>query len=122
LTSGLEGLTDQVSELLDKVNALPLEELAESANESLVTLDELLSSESLQGLPASLQDTLASLRDALDGLSGDSSLQEELIVVLAEFNLTLDSFRELMTTLNDQPNSIVFPRAPAPDPIPPSGQ
>lgn len=121
LPSGLEGLETQVSELLDKINALPLERLARSATNAIDSADDLLSSEGLQRLPESLETTLAELRVVLAGVSANSELQDRLIRTLAEFDHTLQSFRQLLDTLDEQPNSIIFDRVHTDDPVPPAG-
>lgn len=121
LPSGLEGLEFQVSELLDKLNDLPLDELAKSATETIQSADRLLASQSVQELPATLEATLADLREVIDDFSADSALQDRLILALAELDYSLRSIRELATTLNERPNSIVFDRPHAPDPVPPPG-
>ena len=75
----------------------------------------------MQQLPNSLDATLGDLREALDGVSADSSLQEGAQVTLVELDHTLRRLRELIETLNEQPNAIIFSRAPSDDPVPPSG-
>jgi paraquat-inducible protein B len=101
ISSGLEGLQQKVATLLDKLNALPLEDVAASADQTIQELDRtvaearlLLASQELQSLPASLQESLA------------------------ELDTTLQSVRQLATTLEQQPNSLIFSREPEMDPEP----
>jgi paraquat-inducible protein B len=103
-SSGLESIQQQVAALLDKLNALPLEDVAASADETIQELDRtvaearlLLASQELQSLPASLQESLA------------------------EFDSTLQSVRQLASTLEQQPNSLIFSREPEMDPQPLAG-
>lgn len=121
LPSGLEGLEHQVSELLDKLNDMPIEELAASAVDAIESANRLLASQSMRDLPASLDATLAGIRSTLAGLSADSALQENLLAALVELDHVLHSFRKLANTLNEQPNSLVFARRISPDPVPPAG-
>ena len=121
VAGGLEGLEHQLTQVLDKVNALPLEDLAGSAAGAIRSLDELLSSDALRELPASVDATLAEVRDALSGISEDSELQAGLRHTLAELDTTLGGLQDLMKTINDQPNSIIFSRDGVSDPIPPAG-
>ena len=119
--SGLEGLEYQVSELLDKLNDMPIEELAESAVAAVESANRLLASQSIQELPASLDATLAEIRSTLAGLSEDSPLQENLLAAVVELDVMLRSVGKLANTLNEQPNSLVFARRVSPDPVPPAG-
>jgi paraquat-inducible protein B len=104
IPSGLEGIQQQVAALLDKLNALPLEDVAVSADQTIQELEGtiaelrmLVASEELQSLPASLEETLA------------------------ELDRTLQSIDGLATTLSDQPNSLIFSREPEIDPEPMAG-
>jgi len=111
IPSGLEGIQVQVISLLEKLNSLPLERIARSADgtlrgagKTMVELDStlqelrvLLASQGIQTLPKSLEDSLA------------------------ELNRTLRSLEGLAGTLEAQPNSLIFPRAHQADPEPPVG-
>lgn len=104
ISSGLEGIQQQVASLLTKLNALPLEEVAASADRTVEELERtiaelrlLLASEDLQSLPASLEATLAKLDRSLQSVEG------------------------LATTLSDQPSSLIFSREPEKDPEPTAG-
>jgi paraquat-inducible protein B len=101
ISSGLEGIEQRVASLLDKLNALPLEDVAASADQTIQELERttaelrvLLASDELQSLPASLDATLAELARTLQSVAG------------------------LATTLSDQPNSLIFPSEPERDPEP----
>jgi paraquat-inducible protein B len=103
-SSGLEGIQQQVAALLDKLNALPLQDIAVSADQTVQELERtiaelrvLVASEELQSVPASLETSLA------------------------ELDRTLESVRQLATTLEDQPNSLIFSREPERDPEPMAG-
>lgn len=100
-SSGLEGIQQQIAALLEKLNALPLEDVAVSADRTVQELERtiaelrvLLASEELQSIPASLEASLA------------------------ELDRTLQSVGYLATTLSDQPNSLIFSREPEKDPEP----
>lgn len=111
IAGGLEGIELRVTRLLDKLNALPLEDVARTADGTLgsaeATLDEvrravvdlraMLESEGVRNLPASL----------------DASLEE--------LNRTLRGVSALAQTLDEQPNALIFPRDATPDPEPPAG-
>ena len=111
----------RLSALLDKLNALPLEELLDGADQLLANVDVIVASEDMQSLPASLEATLAELRDMLDSVSTDSAMQERLRRTMTEFDRTLKSLRDLLETLEEQPNALIFSREPGEDPQPPAG-
>ncbi|MBW2244553.1 MAG: intermembrane transport protein PqiB [Deltaproteobacteria bacterium] len=108
ISSGLEGLQHQVSALLAKLNALPLESIVastddavQSANDAVKEMERavasvgaLLQSENVQGLPESLEATLA------------------------ELDRTLRQFSELAASLEAEPSSLIFSRDPRLDPEP----
>ena len=122
LATGLEGLETQVSDLLDKINALPLDRLARSATNAVDSAGEFLASDGLQQLPVSLEATLAELRSVMNDVSANSELQERLGRTLIEFDHTLQSLRQLLDTLEEQPSSIIFDRVHSEDPVPPAGE
>ena len=89
LQSGLEGLEYQLSQLLDKLNGMPIEQLANSAAGVIESTDRLLASQSMQELPAALDETLAGVRTTLVSFSGESVLQERLVASLVELDRSL---------------------------------
>ncbi|MBW2315925.1 MAG: intermembrane transport protein PqiB [Deltaproteobacteria bacterium] len=121
IESGLGGIQVRVTSLLDKLNALPVEDLLDKADQILADVDALVASPSAQELPASLDATLVELRSVLDSVSGDSAMQGRLLRTMTELDRTLAALRQLLRTLDDQPNSVIFSREPAADPIPPAG-
>jgi paraquat-inducible protein B len=122
IPGGLEGVQQKLFALLDKLNALPLEDLTASAAGAIANLKTVLESESMQELPLSLDRTLADLQRALDTVSPNSALHEHLLRTLTELNRTLASLRRLLATLDDKPNSVIFSREPPSDPEPAAGK
>jgi paraquat-inducible protein B len=103
ISSGLEGIERRVATLLDKLNALPLEEATVSAadtldelNRTAASLNAVLKSGEVQALPFALESTLA------------------------ELDRTLRQVRELAESLEEQPSSLLFAREPKLDPEPPA--
>jgi paraquat-inducible protein B len=121
IAGGLEGIQVRLSTLLDKLNALPLGELLDRVDRLLADVDAIVASEDMQSLPASLEGTLAQLRDTLNSVSADSAMQERLLRTITEFDRTLQSLRGLLETLEEQPNALIFNREPGEDPRPPAG-
>ncbi len=122
IPSGLGGLEQRLSHLLDTVNALPLEETVASLQGSLASLDKLLASKGVQELPAQLDQTLEQLQVTVASFSGDSELQERLLPTVSELERTLASLRQMLDKLDRQPNALIFDRgAQSDDPQPPAG-
>ncbi len=125
IDSGLAQLDQKVNALLDSVNALPLADTVASANtaiaslnENLASLQSILENQSTQQLPANLNQTLQELRDAVSGLAPNSQAYQSLNSSLLSLNRTLGNLELLTRTLSAQPNAVLLPSAPAPDPIP----
>ena len=130
--SGLGRIEHQVANLLDKLNALPVETTVANANTALAALDDTLLSltatvDSLKGIldedstkafTGELNQTLVALREAAAGLSPESSTGDSLSDSLFELNRALRNLEELTRTLSDQPNALVFPIDAPVDPIP----
>jgi paraquat-inducible protein B len=125
IDSGLAQLDQKVNALLDNINALPLADTVASANNAIATLNQnlaslqlLLENQSTQQLPANLDQTLQELRDAVDNLSPDSRAGQSLNSSLLSLNRTLGNLETLTRTLSGQPNAVLLPSSPVPDPIP----
>ena len=111
--------------MLDKINALPLEDTVGSANAALANLDrtlaslnKVLSDQSTQQLPAELDQTLEDLQGALKGFSPESEVYQSIQSSLLRLNRTLGNVESLTRTLSGQPNAALLPSDPKPDPIP----
>ena len=122
---GLARLTDQVSDLLDKVNALPLEEMVSTANETITELQHalqdvraLLASDGIQNLPARLDAALLQLNYALANFSEESGFSERLARLMIEATTTLKSVQDVAESLEQNPNALIFPTRLPPDPQP----
>jgi paraquat-inducible protein B len=132
IPSGLGRLEQQIGNLLDKLNSLPLEPMIASANTALGTMDgtmasltatldslqQILEKEGTKALPGELNQTLAELRKSLASLSPDSAVGQSLSNSVFELNRTLRNLEELTRTLSEKPNSLVFPTENSADPIP----
>lgn len=102
--SGLEGIEQNVTQLLRKLNDLPLEKVAGSAD---ATLRELTAA-------------VAELRSLVAGRAVQG-LPSAVAASLDELDRTLMSVRALATALEDQPSSLLFSPDPVPDPEPRAG-
>jgi paraquat-inducible protein B len=121
IASGLTGLEQKLSGVLDKVNALPLADTLGRIEETLTSLNASLASEDTRSVPESLNATLAELTAVLGSVSAESALQERLLDTVGELDRTLEHFGNLLDTLDEQPNALIFNRDPPKDPLPPAG-
>ena len=111
VAGGLEGIEQRVVRLLDKLNALPLDDVTRSADATLRSAD---------GMLGELEQTVAELRLLL--ASDDvQALPRSIETTLAELDRTLRSLNALAKTLDDQPNALIFSRDHVKDPEPPAG-
>ena len=131
ITSGYVQLEAKISAILDKLNALPVEQaftdVAAAAGEAKATIAEarasldeikaaaaaarkMLEDPALGGLPAELNATVAELRRALDSLGPEGAMQGDLLRSLDELRAALRSFKAAATTIDEKPNSLLFGR------------
>ena len=123
ISGGLDQIQLSVTQLLKKLNALPLEKTLNKADNAIIQLDKslaamnkILRADETRSLPAQMNDTLSALKATLDGLSQESPMYEELNNSLYELNLTLKSMKELSLTLSD--SAALLPAAKTKDAIP----
>ncbi len=115
----------QVTALLEKLNALPLDQTITSINAALVELDgtlaslrQVVESQSTQDLPEELKVTMQKLQETIDGLSPNSPFYRNINATLLQLNRTLGNMESLTRTLSSQPNAVIMPSKLPDDPIP----
>jgi len=125
ISGGLAHIQVQISQLLDKINGLPLEGVLERAESAITELEGTLGalrrfaeSEGLQTLPITVQATLDELNEVLEGFDNHSEFQQELIRTIKELKSALQNVDSFAEQLSDKPNSLVFPQKQSPDPEP----
>jgi paraquat-inducible protein B len=125
IEGGLDQIMVKVNALLDKFNAMPLEDTVVSANSAIAELDKTLASlrviledQSTKDLPAELDATLRDLQVTLKGLSPESPVYENLNAALQQLNRTMGNLESLTRTLSAQPNAAIMPSNVPKDPIP----
>ncbi|MFV0278029.1 MAG: intermembrane transport protein PqiB, partial [Parahaliea sp.] len=128
-STGITRLSQQVSELLAKLNGLPLEQTIgdlnqtlENASNTLAAIERIAGDEAMAGLPARLDETLATFERTLESYATGSGFQRNIDSTLAELETTLRDINNLVRLLEDRPNALVFPVDREPDPQPRSGQ
>jgi len=131
-SGGLDQIGAQVSELLTKLNNLPLEPVLQGLETNLQTsqeaLDEvrkasaaiqrLVSDPAIQGAPGALNDTLKELRAALESFSEDSPLYREITNTLQSLDAVLNDLQPAVRTLRERPSALIFDRSGDEDPQP----
>ncbi|CAN5470745.1 intermembrane transport protein PqiB [soil metagenome] len=90
--SGLGELQEKATALLDKLNALPIEETVENATAAL----------------AEIKKTAATLQTTAGSYGKNAPLYQKLSETLRQLDETLRSLRTLTGTLERKPNSIIF--------------
>lgn len=125
IDNGLGQLQQKATAVLDMLNGLPLDETVtnanaaiESLNGTLESLDTLFDNQSTQNLPQQLEETLSDLRKAVAGLAPESQAYQSLNSSLSRLNRALANFETLSQTLVEQPNALILPTNPTPDPEP----
>lgn len=115
VNGGLGLLQLQLSQLLTKLNNLPLEPLLGEVHNVARDLGLLLSDPGTRAVPGTLRQSLADLSEALRGVSANGPAYREL-------NKLLRDLQPLIRTLDEQPNALIFNRPHSPDPEPRAAQ
>jgi len=133
ISTGLGRLEKQFSDLLEKLNSLPLENTVEGANNAVTSLDTtlktlaktlgsvdaILDQDSTRQLTQELSDTLAGLQKTLSSLTPNgASAFQSLSSSVNELNRTLSNLEKFTRTIADKPNALVLPAIIPADPIP----
>lgn len=121
---GLDEIQIQLTRLLEKFNALPLEHTVTELNgslkqlrQTLTEINKLAGNRDTQNLPAELNRSLQSLQQTLAGIQPDSPVYRDVQTTLQSIDRTLKEARPLINTLNEKPNALIFNHS-TPDPIP----
>lgn len=129
---GFAQIQAQVTDLLDKLNALEVEPLLTGldrnlqASESVLnevrnvsaSLNQLLSDPETQAVGGNLNATLNELRSTMQGLSPSSPAYQELTSAIERLDRLMRDLQPLTRTLNENPRALLFDNLDAQDPIP----
>mgnify|MGYP003635006387 FL=1 len=129
---GFAQIQAQVTDLLDKLNALEVEPLLTGldrnlqASESMLnevrdvsaSLNQLLNDPETQAIGGNLNATLDELRSTLQGLSPSSPAYQELTTAIERLDRLMRDLQPLTRTLNDNPRALLFDNLDTQDPIP----
>ncbi len=139
ISSGFAQLEAKLSAILDKIQALPLEDtmekIAAAADESATTIAEArktlkeleatvaaargtLEDPEFRALPADLRQTLAELEKSVASVGPEGSIQGDLARTLDELRAALRACISLATSIDEKPNSLIFGRESSGNPVP----
>lgn len=139
VSSGLAQLETKVTAILDKLQALPLDDtmdkIAKAAEEAATTvaaargtLDEInttaaaarkmLDDPEFRSIPADLRTTLDNLQKTIASIGPEGSIQGDLLRTLDELRGSLRSIKSLSTTIDEKPSSLLFGRESSGNPVP----
>lgn len=139
ISSGFAQMEAKLSAILDKIQALPLDEtmtkFATAADESTKTIAEMrgalkeiegaaaaarvtLEDPQFRDLPGDLKKTLGELEKSVASVGPDGAIQGDLLRTLDELRASLRSFKALTTTIDEKPSSLLFGKDTSGNPIP----
>jgi paraquat-inducible protein B len=122
VSGGLAQIQQRLMEALDKINNLPLNPMIEQATNTLsesqrtmkhlqTTLDnmnKITSSQSMQQLPADMQNTLRELNRSMQGFQPGSAAYNKMVADMQRLDQVLRELQPVLKTLNDKSNALVF--------------
>lgn len=133
--SGFGRIQESLVAVLEKIRTLPLEETVDNAsgalaeirttaaelNAAVASFQSLLASRETQELPGDLKESLLALRKTLEGFDQNSVVYRDLTEMIADLGGALRSIDSLATSIERNPNSLLFGR-PAGRVTPPRGK
>ena len=122
ISTGVEELEKKVSDLLDKLNGLPLNAVLtdadtmikqltltlENANHTVKDLNNILENQNTQQIPESIHSVLEELKSVLKGISPNSDFYQDLNETIKQLNATMRNIESLTYTMDTKPSSIIF--------------
>lgn len=145
VSSGLAQLEAKVTAILDKLQALPLDDtmrkIGTAADEAATTVADArtalkeieataaaarttLDDPRFRDLPGNLQATLEQMEKSVTSVGPEGAIQGDLLRTLDELRSALRAMKALTTTIDEKPNSLLFGKESSGNPIPraPSGK
>lgn len=132
VSGGFSQIQSQITDLLDKLNALEVEPLLAGLNSSLQasesmlnevrgvseSLNQLLSDPETRAVGGNLNATLNELQSTLQGVSPSSPAYQDLTSAIERLDRLMRDLQPLTRTLNDNPRALLFDNLDTQDPIP----
>ncbi|MDD0973768.1 intermembrane transport protein PqiB [Pseudomonas fontis] len=113
IPGSLQQLQEQFQALVEKVNALPIDRIANNLDRNLVELHKGLqqvNTKTLPGVQGTLQELSKTLQSANSTLADDSPQREKISQTMDELNRMSRSLRELSDYLSRHPESLLLGR------------
>ncbi len=132
VSGGLTQIQHKLTSVLDKINAMPLNPMIEQATNTLAesqrvmretqntmkSLNEIISSKSMQDLPQDMQKTLQELNRSMKGFQPGSPAYNKMVADMQRLDQVLRELQPVLRTLNEKSNALVFEAAGSDDPQP----
>jgi paraquat-inducible protein B len=129
IAAGLENIERKISEILNKINQMPLKQVMnntnvmikkltgtiETADKTMLDLHTMLGSKDAQQLPNSINTTLKELKIVLEGLAPGSEMYQELNNSMDQLNSTLRNIESITHSVDTKPSSLIFSKPKRPD-------
>lgn len=124
VSSGLARIEDKLVLVLDKLQALPVENTLNGATDALAEIqaaakslagaaaemETLMASDKMQNLPNRIDSVLIELNRTLAGFEPGSPIYGDLTAATQELRSSLRSFKVLADSIERKPNSLIFGR------------
>jgi len=132
VAGGFAQIQAQITDLLDKLNALEVEPLLVGMDRNLQaseqvlnevrdvsrSVNELLSDPETRAIGGNLNSTLEELRSTLQGVSPSSPAYQELTTAIERLDRLMRDLQPLTRTLNENPRALLFDNLDTQDPTP----
>ena len=132
VSSGLAQLEAKITAILDKIQALPLDDTVRNfslaAETSQATLKEIqdtaaaarktLEDPEFRQLPTDVRKTLDELQKSVSSVGPDGAIQGDLLRTLDELRASLRSIKAMTNSIDEKPNSLLFGKDSTGNPIP----
>ncbi|MGK0440965.1 MAG: paraquat-inducible protein B [Pseudohongiellaceae bacterium] len=119
---GISEMTDNIGDIVDKINALPIASMGANLDQLLVeasgtmakmeqlasSMDKLANDAEQQKLMFTLNETLEQYRDLAMSFSSGSPANQDVQRALESIAAAMDELRPLLTELKNQPNGLIF--------------
>ncbi|MFT4177387.1 MAG: intermembrane transport protein PqiB [Luteolibacter sp.] len=132
ISSGFSQLEAKITAILDKLQALPLDETMRNfslaAETSQATLKEIqqtaeaarktLDDPQFRQLPSDLRKTLDELQKSVNSVGPDGAIQGDLLRSLDELRAALRSIKSMTNSINEKPSSLLWGKDSSGNPVP----
>ncbi|WP_371196318.1 intermembrane transport protein PqiB [Glaciecola sp. SC05] len=121
--TGFASILEKTDKLLAKLNALDVESIIASVNNTMATADTTLNSANdaviaTQSVIENMNQTLLEGQEVMKGLQPSSPLYQELQGNLIELQNTMDRLQPFLEQISAKPNLLIFSDEPSADPEP----